>query len=142
MVDLTDEPQAQRESFGKAPQAVAHRSDVSGGLLEVVGWDDSRRVIELEEQELAQRRLCAFDLGGEDGLLAHEGVEEGVWIGDPEDDAVESSERLVRTIEGVLDRRNSASGLSRAQPIAQPHIVNREQMRKLLITMRVTIHVR
>ena len=42
---------------------------------------------------------------GEDSFLAHEGVEEEVWIGDAEGDAVEPSERSVRTIESVLHLR-------------------------------------
>lgn len=77
-VNLAEQPVRQREPLPQARQPVLESSDVVGNLDHVVERD-AGGFVELEEQEVRQRRLRPFDLGGKHRLLAHVGIEkEGV----------------------------------------------------------------
>lgn len=81
--------------------AVAHRNDVVGRLLDVCGGN-ARSGVALEEQEVGERRLRAFDLRGEHRLLADVRVEQRVGVGEKCRDPVETPELLVCDPEQAL----------------------------------------
>ena len=79
------------KAAAQARQAVVERRDVARDLDDVVEGH-AGRLVDLEEQEVGERRLRPLDLGGEHRLLAHVGVEEEVGVRQQGGDAVESAE--------------------------------------------------
>lgn len=76
----------------KHSSAVFERADVVGDLHYVVEGD-AQGFLQLEQQQVRQRRLRAFDLRGQHRLAADIGVEKKVWIGQQGSNAIESSAR-------------------------------------------------
>ena len=83
---LVEEAHRQREPVGvrklrpriaESVEIVADLFDISGRLNRVSRPAD-RVLLGLEGQEIRERRLRSFDLGGEDGFLANEGVDEPI----------------------------------------------------------------
>ena len=109
-MDFFDEAEGKRKTFGEALHAVLHRGDVVGHLGDVVQRGAAGGVV-FEEQEFGEGGLRAFDLGREDGFLAHVGVEEELGVGEQSGDAGEPAEgdagALGHALEGAipLERR-------------------------------------
>ena len=80
------------KSLAQSSHTVLERSDVVGNLHHVV-QRDAGRFLKFEEQEVRERRLRAFDLGGKHRLPAHIGIEEQVRIRQQRADAVEPAHR-------------------------------------------------
>ena len=97
-VDLPQQPVREREAAAQPLQAVFERGDVVGDLEHVVEGD-AGRFVDLEQQQVRERRLRAFDLRGEHGLLADVGVEEELGVGQQSRDAVEPSAGEERPLE-------------------------------------------
>ena len=93
-MDLADEPKRERQAI-QLPKPMVQRRDVVEDLVGVVG---PRGVEEasLHLEHVAERCLGAFDLGGEDGLLAHVHEHEEFGVGQRLDGAVELAEQAVR----------------------------------------------
>lgn len=87
-MDLADETVRERKPLADAGEPVIQGRDVVRHLHDVVERN-TRQFIELEEQEVRQRRLGAFDLGREDCLLADVRVKEQGRVGQEGRDAVE-----------------------------------------------------
>lgn len=73
-VDLTNEPQAQREGAEKG-NPVVQGAYVVGDFLNVLGRYTRSHAV-LVEQKIGEGGLGTLDLTGEDGLLAYVAVEE------------------------------------------------------------------
>jgi len=102
-VDLADEVIGERKASPQARDPVLESRDVVRDLDHVIERH-ARRFVQLKEQQVRERGLRPFDLGGEDRLLAHVGVEEERLVGQQCRDAVESTEREHRRFEGLLER--------------------------------------
>src|ERR1700734_3893650 len=70
---------------------------------------------DLVYKKLIQRRLGAFDLGGENCFLADEGVEQQVHIGHRRRGTIEPSERMHGAIQGGLSAFRQGKRLIRRQ---------------------------
>jgi hypothetical protein len=103
LVNLAEKAIRQREAAFHTRKAVVERTDVVQRLRDLRPRN-ARCVFMLEEEELRERALSALDLRGENSLLADIGVEELIWVGEQQRDAVETPERLVRAIREVLQR--------------------------------------
>jgi hypothetical protein len=90
-VDFADEPVREREALTQTPQAVLQCRDVVGDLDHIADRH-ARRFLQLEEEEVRQRGLCALDLGGKHGFLAHIRVEEEVLVRQETRHAIETAE--------------------------------------------------
>ena len=100
---LADQPVRQREPISNASEAVLKGRDVVRDLDHIVDghtWG----VLELEEQEIRERRLGAFDLGRQHGLAAHVGVQEEMGIRQQCRHAVEAPQRYRGLLERELAR--------------------------------------
>src|SRR5690606_69168 len=100
-VDLPDQAIREGKLFTKARQPVVERSNVIGDFDHVLEWH-ARRLVQLEKQKVGKRGLRAFDLGGEDGLLADVAVKEERLVRQQGRDAVEPTERKHRGLKGPL----------------------------------------
>ena len=87
-VHLADQAVRQREALAQAPQAVLEGGDVVRDFDDVI-QRNAGCLRGLEEQQVRQRRLHAFDLRGEHGFLAHVDVEEEAPVREERRDAVE-----------------------------------------------------
>ena len=76
---LAQEPARNREPFAQAGDAMLERGNVVGDLDDVIEWR-ARRIVQLEEHQVGQRGLRAFDLRREHGLAANIGIEEQVRL--------------------------------------------------------------
>ena len=74
-MNLAYEAIGQRQSFAQAHDAVLERGDVVGYFHYII-QRDARRLVELEQQQVRERRLRALDLRGKHSLLADVRVEE------------------------------------------------------------------
>ena len=74
-VDLADQSVRQRKVVSQPAQPVFESGDVVRHLYHVVEGD-ARRFLQLEQQEIRERRLRPFNLRGKNCFLAHIGVEE------------------------------------------------------------------
>ena len=90
-MDLSDEPVGEREASAQPLQAVVQRGDVVRDFHDIL-HRRARLFLQLEQQEVRERRLGPFDLRGEHGLLAHVGVEKEVHGGQQQRDAVQPAE--------------------------------------------------
>src|SRR3990172_1777292 len=75
LVYLTEEPVGDREATADSPEAVLEGAHVVRDLGGIVEWH-AGSLLHLEEQQVRQRGLRAFDLRREDGFLPDVGVEE------------------------------------------------------------------
>src|SRR3990170_2610378 len=103
-MNLAEEPQANREPAPNALEAMIHRPDVVRGLADVLDRHARRNVV-LEEQEVGERRLSAFDLRRQDRFLPDVRVQELIWIGQQQRDSIQTTKRLISEIEQCLHLR-------------------------------------
>ena len=101
-VHIADEVDVERGPGADALNAVFERGDVVGDFAHIIDGR-ARGVVELEEQQIRERRARALDLRGEQGLSTHERVEERVGIGQERDHGVESAERRVGLVEWAVE---------------------------------------
>ncbi len=98
---FADEAVGQGESFLQAPNAVFERSHIVrhfDNIIEGHSW----RLFQLKEQEVGQRRLCSFNLRGEQRLPADVGVKEDAGIRQKQRDAIQSAQRECRAFQQPL----------------------------------------
>ena len=81
-----------------------HGGHVVGDLDDVVERH-TRSFFHLEQQQVGQRRLGAFDLRREDGLAANVGIEKQVRIGQQRRDAVQPAAGQQGAIQQPLSGR-------------------------------------
>jgi hypothetical protein len=79
-MDLPQQAGGQREFLCQPGQTMLQPRHVAGDLDHVVEGN-GRGFLQFEEQQIGEGRLGAFDLGGEQGLPPHIGVEEQLGIG-------------------------------------------------------------
>lgn len=91
---LAQQPQAHRCGALRVEQVV-HRGDVVRDLLHVAGW--GRGPLDLEEHQVGQGRLGAFDPTGHHGFVPHECAGEQVWAGQGAADPGQLTERAIRS---------------------------------------------
>ena len=101
------EQQAIRER--KAPfealQSVSHRRNVSGyfgNVFDGCPWT----LTQLVREQIAQARLSAFDLRGQNGLFAHERIEKQMRIRQGGRRAIEATDGK----QGLIQRRSRPTG--------------------------------
>ena len=87
-VDLTNEAVRERKAFPQSGEPMFQSRDVVRDLDDVVERH-ARRLVELEEEQVRERRLRALDLRREHGLLADVGVEEERLVRQQRRDAVQ-----------------------------------------------------
>src|SRR5690606_909635 len=87
-MDLANQAARERESLTQAGQAVVERCDVGRDFDDVVERD-AGRFLQLEQEQVRERRLRALDLARDDRLTADVGVEEQVRLRQERGDRVE-----------------------------------------------------
>jgi hypothetical protein len=102
-VNLANEPYAQREALAQACETMLERRNVVRDLDHLVDRD-ARCLLHLEEEQVREGRLRAFDLGGEHGLLADVGVEKEIGVRQEQRDAVQPAKGEQGPLEERLDR--------------------------------------
>lgn len=125
-VHLADQAVAERESLAQAHHGVAESSHIVRDLDDVVDRH-AGHFVELEEQQVRERRLGALDLGREHGLAPHVGVEEEIGVRQQLGDAVEAAEReggpFEERLAGAIEiqRRCGGSGRgTKARTVSPP----------------------
>jgi hypothetical protein len=96
-VYLAEQPIGDRNAFAHSLHAEFERSYVVRDLAHVVERNPGC-FLDLEEEQIRERGLRAFDLRGEDCFLADEGIEEECGVGQETRHAIEASEREQRPI--------------------------------------------
>ena len=103
-VDLADQSIREGEPFTESREAVLQRSDVARYLYDIVEWY-AWRLVQLEEQQVGQRRLGALDLRREHGLPAHIGVEKELRVREKRGHAVEPTQGDQGRVQCLAQRR-------------------------------------
>jgi hypothetical protein len=91
-VDLSNQAIRKWEPVAQSSETVVERGDVVGDLGYVV-QRHARRFIQLEEEQIRERRLRPLDLGGEHRFLSDVGVEEERLVREQRGDAVQPTDR-------------------------------------------------
>ena len=113
-VDLPEQPQRQRQPFLQQAQAMVEGRDIVADLPHVI-QRHTRFLIQLEQQQVRQRRLGPLDHGGEHRLLADVHVEEQRGVRQQGRDAVQPPERQQRLVELAAQLRRPVDGRTRRQ---------------------------
>ncbi len=100
---LPDQAVGEWKAFAQAAQPMVEGGHIVGHLDDVVEGH-AGRLLQLEQQQVGKRGLRPFDLGGEDGLLADIGVQEGLGVGEQCRKSVEPADRQERLLQVVLQR--------------------------------------
>lgn len=102
-MDLAQQTRGQGKALAQPGQSVLQPSDVTGDLHHVIERH-AGSLLQFKEEQVGERRLGAFDLGGEQGLAAHVGVEEQLRIREQGRDAIEAAAGQQRPIVQRLQR--------------------------------------
>ena len=113
-VDLPEQPVGQREAFREAAEPMLERRHVVRDFAHVVERDPGR-LLQLEQEEVRQRRLGSFDPGGEHRLLAYVGVQDQRFVRQERRDGVQPSEGERCRFERLLQRAVRQQGRIRRQ---------------------------
>lgn len=111
---LTDQAAGDRQALLQPAQPVMEGGDVARDLDHVVERHP-RRLVDLEQQEIREGGLRAFDLRGENGFLADVRVQEVGPVREQGRDAVEATEGEERRLEARLEVPVEVEGRDRRQ---------------------------
>ena len=89
-MDLAQQAAGQGEALAQPGQAMLQPGHIAGNLHHVVKRN-AGCLLQLKEQQVGEGGLGALDLGGEQGLAAHVGVEEQLGIRQQGGDAIEAA---------------------------------------------------
>ena len=103
-MDLAQQPVGQREATAQPFQAVLKGRHIVGDLDDVC-QRHAGGLIQLEQQQVGERRLGTLDLGGQHRLLPHVRVEEQGRVRQDRRDAIQPSDRERRRLQGSLETR-------------------------------------
>jgi hypothetical protein len=91
-MNLAEQPQRQRQPFLQKAQTVVEGRSIVADLPYVIQWH-AGCLIQLEQQQVVQRRLSPLDHGGEYRFLADVHVEEQRGVRQQGRNAVKTSKR-------------------------------------------------
>jgi hypothetical protein len=102
-MDSVQQARGQGEVLVQPGQSMLQSRDVAGDLHHVIEGN-ARRHLQFKEEQVRERGLGAFDLGGEQGLATHVGVEEQLRIGKQGRGSIEAAAGQRRPIVQRLQR--------------------------------------
>ena len=103
LVHPAQEPHRERQPTAERREPVLERGDAAADLARVF-HRHARLLVDLEEQQVGQRRLRAFDLRRQHRLLAHEAVEQQRRVRQVRRKRVEPAEREQCIVESASKR--------------------------------------